>query len=687
MATYGSEQLRNIVLMGHGGSGKTTLSEAALFLSGAITRMGRVDDRNTVSDFDEQEHVHRYSISTSLVPVEWRGHRLNILDTPGYPDFEGEAIAGASAADGAVITVDAVSGVQGGTELAWEHADVAGPLPRIVAVTRMDREHADFDAVLTALRARFGTKVVPLTVPIGSATTFAGVVDVISRQALLGADGTPGALPAGMADAVAAAREMLLESVSETDDDLLSAYLDGAAIDDARLAEALAAAVRTGQVVPVVALAGISALGVRALLDHAIALLPSPLGRTYALEGGAGVTTATDGPLVAHVFKTTADPFVGRLTFIRVLSGALKPDANPYNVQHSATERLGHLFLARGKEQIAVPELVAGDIGVAAKLVMTTTGDTFVASEASKAMRLPPIPFPEPTYRSSFHPRNKADVDKLAQALARMAEQDPTIRIHRDQDTSETIVTTVGDAQVAIAAARLEKNYGVAVDVMEPRVPYRETVTAHAKSEYRHKKQSGGHGQYGHVVIEIQPAARGAGSTFTERVVGGNVPKQFIPAVEKGIMETLPSGPLSASPIVDVNVTLLDGSSHAVDSSEMAFKLAASQALKQGMLQARPILLEPVMRLTILVPADHVGDVMSDMNTRRGHVHGVESKGEFSVIEAEAPLAEVQRYATDLRALTAGRGRFLSAPDHYAEVPMHVQEQVLKTIALEHVEA
>lgn len=687
MATFGSEQLRNIVLMGHGGSGKTTLSEAALFLAGAISRMGRVDDRNTVSDFDEQEHQHRYSISTSLVPVEWGGHRLNLLDTPGYPDFEGEAIAAASAADAAVITVDAVSGVQGGTELAWEHADVAGPLPRFVAVTRMDREHADFDAVLTALRARYGTRIVPLTIPIGSASTFAGVVDVVTGEALLGADGQPGALPPGMADAVAAAREMLLESVSETDDDLLAAYLDGTAIEDARLSEALASAVRAGQVVPVLAVAGGSALGVRALLDRAVALLPSPLGRTHTLDGGASVTTTADGPLVAHVFKTTADPFVGRLTFLRVLSGVLKPDANPYNVQHGTTERLGHLFLMRGKEQIAVPELVAGDIGVAAKLAATGTGDTFVAFEASKGTRVPPIPFPLPTYRSSFHPRNKADVDKLSQALARMAEQDPTIDIHRDHDTGETIVTTVGDAQVNIAAARLEKNYGVAVDVTAPRVPYRETVSASAKSEYRHKKQSGGHGQFGHVVIEIHPAARGAGSKFSEQVVGGNVPKQFIPAVEKGIMETLPAGPLSASPIVDVNVTLLDGSSHAVDSSEMAFKLAASQALKQGMLQARPILLEPVMKLTILVPSDHVGDVMSDMNTRRGHVHGVEPKGDFSVIEAEAPLAEVQRYATDLRALTAGRGRFLSTPDHYAEVPMHVQEQVLKTIALEHVEA
>jgi elongation factor G len=402
------------------------------------------------------------------------------------------------------------------------------------------------------------------------------------------------------------------------------------------------------------------------------------VGREHRLEGDATVPTEPAGPLVVHVFKTTADPFVGRLTYMHVLSGTLKPDANPYNVQHGAHERLGHLLVVRGKEQIGVPELAAGDIGVAAKLAVTTTGDTFVASEASKGMRVPSMPFPAPTYRSAVHPRTKADVDKLSQALARITEQDPTIRVSRDPDTGETIMTTIGDAQAAIAAARLEKNFGVAVDIAEPRVPYRETITMPAKSEYKHKKQTGGHGQYGHVVIQIDPAQRGTGFSFAEKVVGGNVPKQFIPAVEKGIVETLPTGPLAHSPIVDVQVTLVDGSAHAVDSSEMAFKLAAGQALKQGMLQAHPILLEPVARVTVRVPADRVGDVMSDLNGRRGHVHGVEPAGAFSVVEAEAPLAEVQRYAVDLRALSHGRGRCSVAFDHYAEVPAHVQEQVLK---------
>lgn len=680
MKAYASDDLRNVVLMGHGGSGKTTLAEAMLFVSGALSRMGKVEDRNTVSDFDEQEHQHHYSISTSLIPVEWAGTKLNVLDTPGYPDFEGEAVAAASAADGAVITVDAVAGIQSGTEVAWEHADQAGIRPRFFVVTRLDRENADFDAVLSALRTRFGTGVVPLVVPLGTAAGFEGVVDLVTGTALRGADGAAAVAPADLGPAIEAAREMLVESVAETDEALLNDYLEGNAIEEARLRAALPGAIQSGSVIPVFAVAGTAGAGVRLVLDSMAAVLPSPVGRERLLADKGAIATDPTGPLVVHVFKTTADPFVGRLTYMHVLSGTLKPDANPFNVQHGTAERLGHLFTMRGKEQIGVPELAAGDIGVAAKLTVTTTGDTFVASDANKATRAASMPLPEPTYRSALHPRTKADVDKLSQALARITEQDPTIHVSRDPDTGETIVTTIGDAQATIAAARLEKNFGVAVDVTEPRVPYRETITMPARAEYRHKKQTGGHGQYGHVVIQIDPAQRGAGFSFSEKVVGGTVPKQFIPAVEKGLVEILPTGPLAHSPIVDVQVTLLDGSSHAVDSSEMAFKLAAGQALKQGMLQAHPILLEPVARVTVRVPADRVGDVMSDLNGRRGHVHGVEPAGAYSVVEAEAPLAEVQRYAVDLRALSHGRGRCSVAFDHYAEVPAQVQESVLKQL-------
>ena len=677
MNAYTSEQLRNVVLLGHSGAGKTMLGEAMLFASGVTSRLGRVEDGNTVSDFDPEEHARTYSISLSMLPVEWAGQRLNIIDTPGYADFIGEVVSGLAAADSALITVDASSGIEAGAELAWDQAEARG-LPRFIAVTRMDREHANFEQVLDEVRDRFGVKVVPLAIPIGSADSFEGIVHLASGDARMGADATVGEAPAALADAIEAAREQLIESIAETDDELLELYLEGEDLPPERVAAVLAAAVAAGDVVPVLPVCAVSGVGVRTLLNEFARLLPSPLGREHELADGS-CTTDPAGPLVVHVFKTAADPFVGRLTFMKVLSGVLTPDANPYNPERRTNERLGHLFIQRGKEQIETPQLTAGDIGVAAKLAETMTGDTLLGSDAQNE-RVPALPFPEATFRSALHPKTKADVDKLSSALQRLVEQDPTLAVVRDANTSETVMSTIGDAQANITAARLEKNYGVEVDVTIPVVPYRETVTTKAKAEYRHKKQTGGHGQYGHVVIEVDAAERGAGFTFEQKVVGGNVPRQFIPAVEKGLMETLPYGPLAHAPIVDVRVTLLDGSAHSVDSSEMAFKLAAAQALKQGFLDAGPILLEPIVRLVVRVPGDRVGDVMSDLNGRRGQVHGVDTEGDYSVIQGEAPLAEIQRYGPDLRSMTNGRGTFTVAVDRYAEVPVHVQEQVLKEL-------
>ena len=677
MNAYTSEQLRNVVLLGHSGAGKTMLGEAMLFASGVTSRLGRVEDGNTVSDYDAEEHARTYSISLSVLPVEWAGQRLNIIDTPGYADFIGEVVSGLAAADSALITVDASSGIEAGAELAWDQAEARG-LPRFIAVTRMDREHANFEQVLDEVRDRFGVKVVPLAIPIGSADSFEGIVHLASGDARMGADATVGEAPAELADAIEAAREQLIESIAETDDELLELYLEGEDLPPERVAAVLAAAVAAGDVVPVLPVCAVSGVGVRTLLNEFARLLPSPLGREHELADGS-CTTDPAGPLVVHVFKTAADPFVGRLTFMKVLSGVLTPDANPYNPARRTNERLGHLFIQRGKEQIETPQLAAGDIGVAAKLAETMTGDTLLGSDA-QSERVPALPFPEATFRSALHPKTKADVDKLSSALQRLVEQDPTLAVVRDANTSETVMSTIGDAQANITAARLEKNYGVEVDVTIPVVPYRETVTTKAKAEYRHKKQTGGHGQYGHVVIEVDAAERGAGFTFEQKVVGGNVPRQFIPAVEKGLMEALPDGPLAHAPIVDVRVTLLDGSSHSVDSSEMAFKLAAAQALKQGFLDAGPILLEPIVRLVVRVPGDRVGDVMSDLNGRRGQVHGVDTEGDYSVIQGEAPLAEIQRYGPDLRSMTNGRGTFTVAVDRYAEVPVHVQEQVLKEL-------
>ncbi len=669
MKSYTSDQLRNIVLIGHGGSGKTTLAEAMLLASGAVSRLGSVDAGNTVSDYDEEEHGHRYSISASLLAIEWADHRINLIDAPGYADFEGEVVSGTVAADAALVAVDGSSGVQGGTEIAWAHADAAGPLPRVVVVTRLDRENADFDEVMTGLREAFGSRVVPLALPVGQASGLSGQYDLRSTD-------DP---PAAVAGDVDAAREMLIEAVVETDDELLEQYLEGEELSRGTITGALHDGIASGELIPVVPICATAGIGVEQLLTDLVELMPSPLGRQHALAE-VSVETAPDGDLIVQVFKTIADPFVGHLSFMKVLSGTLPSNLSPYNARSRQSERLGHLFLQRGKEQIEVAELVAGDIGVAAKLQHTHTGDLLVAS-AEQEVGARPIPFPTPTYRTALIPASQDDVNKLSTALSRLQEQDQTIHVDRDPDTGETIMTTIGDAQVAIARSRLNKTYSVVVDAQLPRVPYRETISGKAKSEYKHKKQTGGHGQYGHVVIEIEPLGRGTGFEFAEKVVGGNVPRQFIPAVEKGINESLPQGPLARSPIVDVRVTLLDGSAHSVDSSEMAFKMAASHALREGLMEARPVLLEPVMKLTAHVPPDYLGDVMSNISTKRGHVHGVEAEGRLSVIEADIPLAEVQRYQTDIRALTHGRGTFELEFDRYVEVPQHIQADLLGALA------
>lgn len=659
MQTYRPEQIRNVALMGHSKSGKTSLCEAMVFASGATSRVGRVEDGNTVSDYDEQEHLHGYSIGTALVAIEWNGHRINLLDTPGYADFEGEVVSAAAAADAVVITVDAVSGIEGGTDAAWEQAEHAGVPARFFAIARIDRENADFHRVLGALRERFGSRVVPLALPGGE-----GVTQVLSG------DGS------GLSGPLAEAREMLTEAVAETDDELLEAYLDGQSIEAERLRVALCRAVHVGAVVPVLPVCATGGIGVKELMDSLVEFAPNPLGRAYPTEDGESLQVTSDGPLVARVFKTTVDPFIGHLSFVKVLSGRLTQGGHALNARGHADERTAHLYLMRGKEQIEVSELAAGDIGAIPKLMQTHTGDVLVGPGETARM-LPPLPFPEPTYRSAIHPRSRDDVDKVSQALARIQEQDPTVRIERGEDSGEVILLTLGEVHAGIAAARLQRENGVTVDVTEPRVPYVETIRSQVQAEYRHKKQSGGRGQFGHVVIKVEPLARGAGFEFAEQVVGGNVPRQFIPAVEHGIVEALPTGPLAKSRLVDLKVTLLDGSSHSVDSSEIAFKIAAAQALHQAVLEAQPVLLEPVMRLRVVVPSDVMGAINGEITSRRGSVIGFEQDGEATTVEALAPLAEVQRFGPQLRSLTHGRGRFTLTFDHYAEVPPHVQERVL----------
>ncbi|HEY8172720.1 MAG TPA: elongation factor G [Dehalococcoidia bacterium] len=678
MKEYKTEQIRNVVLLGHGGTGKTSLAEAALFASGATTRLGKVDDGTTASDFEPDEVKRKISLSLALLPVEWQNHKINIIDTPGYADFAGEVRSGIRAADLGVIVVDAVSGVQVGTEAAWSNADRA-KLPRVIFVNRMDRENANFAQAIEQLQARYGKKVAPLELPIGAQDSFSGVVNLIEQKAYGGDKGTPIDVPADMAAAVAAAREQLIEAVAEADDDLLAKYLEGEEPTEEELTNALRKGIAANLTHPVFAGSAAKNIGISKFLDALIADCPCPADvapQTAKAGGGEDVVNAdASAPLAALVFKTAADPFVGRLTYLRVFSGTLKGDSHVWNANHNVDERVGQLIVLRGKTQDHVPTLAAGDIGAVAKLAHTVTGDTLSTKE--KASTLPPIEFPKPPYNVAVSPKGKGDVDKLGPSLHRIAEEDPTLDVHRDESTGETIMSGMGETHVEVAAEKMKRKFGVEVELHQPRVPYRETVTGKVEQEYIHKKQTGGHGQYARVTVTVEPN-KGGGYEFVDKVVGGAVPRNFIPAVEKGVHEAMNEGALAHFPMVDVKVTLIDGKEHPVDSSEMAFKIAGSQAVKQGALKANPVLLEPIVTLTIHVPENHTGDVMSDLNGKRAKVHGMSPEDDgTTTIDAEAPLAEVLRYATDLRSITQGRGSFEMTFHHYDEVPAHIAQKVI----------
>jgi len=651
-------QIRNIAFVGHPKSGKTTLVEAILHSAGLVSRAGRVEDGNTVSDYTPEEHEHGYSVTTSVVTLDWDGHRLHLLDTPGFPDFEGEVVSAAAAVEAGAVLVDAVAGIEGGVEAACEHLDRAGVPARFFVVSRLDREHADFGRVVAALQARFGEHIVPIALPAAGANGLGGVIDLVAVD------------PAHEDERAHDARDALIEAVAESDDTLLERYLEGEEIDTPTLRSALAAAVAIGAVVPVLPLCATGGVGVRELVDALVAYAPPP-------------SVSEDGAAVARVFRTTADPYVGHLSFVKVLGGCVTHGDHLGNPGRHAEERAAHLFLLRGKEQIEVPALSAGSIGAIPRLAHTHTGDLLVAP-GSTPPAIEPLPFPMPTYRSALAPHSRDDVDRMSQGLARLLEQDRTLRVERDADTGETVLLSLGDVHAGIAVARLAREFGVSVDVSEPRVPYRETVSTTVQAEHRHKKQTGGRGQFGHVVIRVEPLPRGAGFQFAEEVVGGAVPRQFIPAVQHGIEDALVAGPLAKARLVDLRVVLTDGSSHPVDSSEMAFKTAAAMALHEAVLQARPILLEPVMRLTVEVPSERLGDLTGEISGRRGQVLGVEPAGAETVVNALAPLAEVQRLAPQVRAIAHGRGRLEVAFDHYAEVPPAVQQQVVAALAPAH---
>jgi elongation factor G len=681
MNEYKADKIRNVVLVGHSSSGKTTLAEALLFKTGATNRLGRVEEGNTVSDFDPEEQRRKISISTSLIPCEWNGHKINILDTPGYVDFVGEVKGALRVADSAVVIVDAVSGIEVGTELVWQYCDEMR-LPRVIYVNKMDRENANFDRVLDQLRERYGKCIVAMQLPVGREASFKGEVNVVNRKAFLGNDSQESDVPADLKNTVEERRIQLMEIAAETDDHLIEKYLGGEELTEEEIRLGLDAGIRSGALVPVLCGAAAQNVGVGYLLkffaDYAPSPveMPLPVADNLATHAPEKLEVSDAAPLASLVFKTLADPYVGKLTCFRVCSGAMTSDSRVQNARTGAEERIGQLYVLRGKEQLPVKRINAGDLGAVAKLQDTQTNDTLC--DKGHPLALPHVVYPNPVYSVALTPKTKTDLDKMSAALAKLVDEDPTLRVYREPDTSETIMAGMGDSHVDVAVRRLKNKFGVELLTSVPKVPYKETITKTVEVNGRHKKQTGGRGQFGDTWVRFEPLPRGTGFEFAEEVFGGSVPHQYIPAVEKGMREIVQKGVLAGYPATDFRAVLYDGSYHAVDSSEMAFKLAAHKAFKAGFPQANPVLLEPVMNIEITVPENFMGDVIGDLNTKRAKVLGMDQRTGWSIVTAQAPLAEIERYATDLRSMTQGRGYFKMDFSHYDVVPSHIAQQIIE---------
>jgi elongation factor G len=674
------EKIRNVALVGHGGTGKTTLAEALLFESGAITRMGRVEDGTTVCDFDAEEQRRGISLSLALAPVEWKDHKINLIDTPGYADFEGEAIAALRVADLAVFVVSAVEGVEVQHERLWKTAAALG-LPRMIFVNKLDRERSSFQRTLDQLRSKFGAGVAPLELPIGEETAFEGIADLLTDKAHTYLDGTPtvGEIPDEMEALEHEVHDNLVEGIVVADDALLERYLEGDTPSLEELEHTLAVGVDDASVFPVVCGSATARIGIDRLADFICEIGPSPLDRppTDVVAGETTVAVAPDASAepLAFVFKTVADPYVGQLSIFKVLSGAVKPDDHLVNSRTSTDERLHGLFALRGRDHLDVTSIPAGDLGAVAKLTATRTGDTLAPK--GKPVSVPTIEWPPPVLAVSVRAATQADEDKLANALHRLTDEDPALVIERNDETHQTLLRGMGETHLHITLEKLERKFGVAVETDDVRVPYRETITAEAEAEGKYKKQTGGHGQFGVAHLRVEPLDRGEGFQFEDKVVGGAIPRQYIPAVEKGIEETMADGGVFGFPVVDVKVTVLDGKYHPVDSSEMSFKMAGRLGFKEAMAQANPVILEPISTLEVTVPNELQGDVMGDLNSRRARVHGTELADEdHTTIVALVPTAEIQRYAIDLRSKTGGRGWFSAEHDHYDVLPQHLVSAV-----------
>ena len=685
MGRVETAKIRNVGIVAHGGAGKTTLAEAILFDAGATSRLGKVEDGTTVTDFDEDEIKRRMSISSALAFCEWKGHKLNLVDTPGASIYLTDTRNCLRVLDSALVVVSSVSGVKVQTEKVWSFAE-SGNKTRVIFINKMDQEQADFFRVLEDVRKNLCSIATPVQLPIGAETSFRGIVDLIRMKALTYQGGgtgksSEGEIPSDLKPKAEELRAALMEAIAESDDKLLERYLEAGTLSAEELKAGLKRGVLGGRVVPVLCGSALKNIGIQPLLDLLTDVCPSPADRP-AVEGldpksGERLTRESreDAPFSALVFKTITDPYAGKITLLRVYSGLLSSDSTVYNVSKGSKERIGQVVLLRGKNQVQVPALGPGDLGAVVKLKETGTGDTLC--DERNPIRLQPMEIPSPIIEYAIMPKTKGDEEKMSVGLQRLREEDPSLQVRRDPQTKEIILAGMGKAHLEIAIERLKRKFGLEVQMKTPRVPYKETIHGRVEVQGRHKKQTGGRGQFGDCWIKLEPLPRGGGYEFVNQVVGGAIPRQYIPAVEKGIVEAMEEGVLAGYPVVDVRVTVYDGSYHTVDSSEMAFKIAGSLAFKKGVLQANPGLLEPIMTVEVAVPDESMGDVIGDLNSKRGRVLGVETKGKGQVIKAQAPLAEMLEYATQLKAITSDRGDYTMEFSHYDELPPHLKERVI----------
>jgi elongation factor G len=683
MKVYDAAAIRNVALVGHTGSGKTQLASAILFDTGTLNRFGKVDEGTAATDYDEEEIVRKHTLAASLACAEWNRQKINLIDTPGMGNFLSDARAALQVADSALVVVDAVGGVMVQTEKVWETSDDLR-LPRIVVLNRLDRERASLQRSLESLREACNRTVIPIQLPIGEEKDFRGVIDLVTKKAFLfKTDGsgsfTEGAVPAEMTGDVDAAREALVEMVAEADEKLMEKFFEAGTLTDEEVVSGLRSATAAAKVFPLVCTSAIVNIGVPQLLDAVVSYLPSPADRPYAgvNRNGSDVACVADekqAPL-AFVWKTIADPFAGRITMFRVVTGTFKADSTVHNKTRDSQERLGHVTLLQGKTQTNVPEIKAGDLGAVAKLKDTLTNDTL--GDKASPVTFPAIVFPEPVLSYAIEPKTRGDEDKISTSMHRLEEEDPAIKYSRDPQTKELLLSGQGQLHIEVTVAKLKRRFGVDVNLKPPRIPYRETIKGATEAHGRHKKQTGGHGQFGDCKIKVEPLPRGSDFEFVDDIFGGSIPRQFIPAVEKGIQDARTRGYLAGFPMVDFRVTVFDGSYHDVDSNELSFKLAGSLAFKDAMTRARPTILEPIMNVEVYAPSDFAGDLMGDLNGRRGRIAGMDTRGSTTIIKAQVPMSEMLTYEQHLTSATGGRGSYHMEYSHYDEVPSHLQTKII----------